>query len=652
MDLEQARALLGLGDSLSQDEVGRAFTARIKATEERMAAAPTDNLRAKYKQAVADLEQAFQTVQAHLRPAAPHLSRTQLGDLPSAQPVYTQSGIPGAGAAAARNLLQPGKLVANRYEIRQRIGEGGMGEVYRAHDRNRNEEIAIKVLLPHLLAHPTARERFLAEAKVASSLSHPNIVNVFDVQREGDNDFITMELLQGQTLRDLMKARKAARQPFSASEVQEIGKAIGTALGYAHKYTVHRDVKPENVWVEEDGSYKLMDFGIARLMSTSQLTATTTAMGTAYYMAPEQLRSAKTVDGRADQYALAVMLYELVSGEVPAGRIKPLHQINRKFPRGASQAIDRALDPQPEDRYADMGAFVKALHARGGAGGDGALKALAGVMAVAALAFGGVMFWPQIKALMPDREAAQLLRGQAIQSQGIIETLLKRVENAERDLDAETRDAKSAVDRAESAVQMQRDERQKAELQAKLHEAQKAYALALEVRDTAAKWVFQSDTLAKVRGQLAVGAAALRDGQVEQAASDLQAAQKTIEDLLQQPNAIRDTVLARGAHDEMLARIETLARDEKKNASTYLGASDSILTEAQQAASEGRFRDAARLYGRAAGETGKALNSMIDELVAAYGVFAQKAMNAKRLQEASTALARAKSLDALKYAGN
>ena len=652
MELEQARALLGLGDSLSLEEVGQAFTARIKATEERMASAPTDNLRAKYKQALADLEQAFQTLQAHLNPPAAHLSRTQLGDLPSAQPVYTQPGIPGAGAARSANLLQPGKVLANRYEIRQRIGVGGMGEVYRAQDRNRNEEIAIKVLLPHLLAHSVARERFLAEAKVASSLSHPNIVNVFDVQREGDNDFITMELLQGQTLRDLMKARKAARQPFSVSEVQEIGKAIGTALGYAHKYTVHRDVKPENVWVEEDGSYKLMDFGIARLMSASQLTATTTAMGTAYYMAPEQLRAAKTVDGRADQYALAVMLYELVSGEVPAGRIKPLHQMNRKFPRGASQAIDRALDPQPEARYPDMGAFVKALHSRGGSGGGGAAKVLAGLVAVAALAFGVVHFWPQIKALMPDRETAQLLRAQAIQSQGIIETLLKRIENAERDLDAETRDAKSAMDRAESAVQMQRDERQKAELLGKLREAQGKYSLALEVRDTAARWVFQSNTLANVRGQLAVGAAALRDGQVEQAVRDLTAAQKTIEDLLQQPVAIRDAVLARGMHDEMRARIETLAQQEKKDAAPHLAASNTTLAQARQAADEGRFRDAARLYGRATSESGKALNSMIDEYVAAYGVLAKKAMDSKRLPEASAALARAKALAELKYEGN
>lgn len=652
MDLEQARAMLGLGDSLSLDEVRNAFTARIKAAEERMAMAPTDNLRAKYRQAVVDLEQAFQMVQAHLRPAAPHLSRTQLGDLPSAQPVYTKPGISGASGERSSNLLQPGRVLANRYEIRQRIGEGGMGEVYRAFDRNRNEEIAIKVLLPHLLVNSTARERFLVEAKVASSLSHPNIVNVFDVQREGESDFITMELLHGQTLRELMKARKAARQPFSASETQEIGKAIGTALGYAHKYTVHRDVKPENVWVEEDGGFKLMDFGIARLMSTSQLTATTTSMGTAYYMAPEQLRAAKTVDGRADQYALAVMLYELVSGEVPAGRIKPLHQKNHKFPRGSSQAIDRALDPQPEDRFQDMAAFVTALHSRGGLVGQGALKMVMGLLAAAALVLVGVLFWPQIKALMPDREAAQLVRGQAIQSQGIIETLLKRVENAERDLDAEVRDSKSAVERAESTMQMQRDERQKSDLQAKLREAQKNYALAVEVSEAAARWVFESDTLAKVRGQLAVGAAALRDGQVEQAASDMAAAQKTIEDLLQQPDAIRAAVLARGTHDEMRAHIESLAKEEKKEASAYLVDSDAALSEARQASSEGRFRDAAKLYGRAATETGTALNALIDELVAAYGAFAQKAMNAKRLQEASAALARAKSLDTLRYSKN
>jgi serine/threonine protein kinase len=182
-----------------------------------------------------------------------------------------------------------------------------MGAVYRAFDRNRGEEIAVKVLLPHLLRNPAARERFVAEAKIASALSHPNIVNVYDVQRDGELDLLTMELLQGGTLRQLMRRRSEARQTFSVEEALGVALAIGAALTYAHRRTLHRDVKPENVWVEEDGTYKLMDFGLARLMSESNLTATRATMGSAYYMAPEQIKSAKTIDARADQYSLAVI---------------------------------------------------------------------------------------------------------------------------------------------------------------------------------------------------------------------------------------------------------------------------------------------------------------------------------------------------------
>ena len=648
MELDAARALLGLGQVLTPDEVEQAFSSRRDMLAGRVASAPTDNLRAKYKESLEELERAHAALMAHLRPALPHLSQTQLGDLPSAQPVYTNAGLSGTNGAPAANLLQAGKLLAERYEVRRRIGVGGMGEVYLAFDRNRNEEIAIKALLPHLLTNRLARERFLTEAKVASSLSHPNIVNVFDVQRDGDTDFITMELLKGQTLRELMKARKAGRRPFTPAEVREVGAVIGMALEYAHKYTVHRDVKPENVWVEEDGSYKLMDFGIARLMSNSQLTETTTSMGTAYYMAPEQLHSAKAVDGRADQYALAVMLYELVAGHVPAGRIKPLHQLNGRFPRGASLAIDKALDPQPGERFPGMGAFVKALHARGGLEAGPVAKVAGGVVAAAVLVAGGVAVWPWVSGLLPDREAEQVMRGQAIQAQGIIETLLKRVEGAERDLDSQVRDAKSAVDRYDGMVRMARSEGEKAELNDRLREAQTQLALLTEVRDAAIRCVHQSDALAKVRGQQAVGAAALRDGEVRQAANDLGAAQGALELLLQQPVAIRDSIGARSAYEEARESIDKLGKQEDKNVVPYMDAVTLTITETEQAVAECRYQDAVRLYERATSETGQATNRLIDDLVAAYKAFISRALADKRTTEAGMAVERAKTLEKMK----
>ena len=270
------------------------------------------------------------------------------GDLPSGLP-------PPQGMATA---MRPGQVLCQRYELKARIGVGGMGEVFSALDRVRGEEIAIKVLLPHLLQHSVAQQRFAAEAKISIELAHPNIVNVFDLQREGEYRFLTMELLEGRSLRDWMNSRADSRTPYSVDEVLQLAQAVGGALDYAHKKTVHRDVKPENIWVCEnaaDGAqYKLMDFGIARLMSNSQMNQTRTAMGTAYYMAPEQLISGVEVDARADQFSLAVVLYELLAGEKPLGRAKSLHERNRKVPKAMSLAIDKALSPRPHERFPSM----------------------------------------------------------------------------------------------------------------------------------------------------------------------------------------------------------------------------------------------------------------------------------------------------------
>src|SRR5690606_15397113 len=122
------------------------------------------------------------------------------------------------------------------------------------------------------------------------------------------------------------------------------------------------------IWVTEEGDYKIMDFGIARVQSTSQRTQTGAAMGTAYYMAPEQLKGTSTIDGRADQYALGVLLYELLAGEVPAGRFKPLRELRKDLGKGFAASVEKALETRPEDRFADMPAFAAALQNNKGGG--------------------------------------------------------------------------------------------------------------------------------------------------------------------------------------------------------------------------------------------------------------------------------------------
>ncbi len=356
MTRDEALKLLGLAPEADGHGLETAYRARADELDRRIADAPMEALKEKYRAERAQLDRAREALTAV--PGVAGLRASQVRDLPGARPMFTQSGTP---TPSAPMVVAEGQILAQRYEIRRQLGAGGMGAVFAAFDRTRGEEIAIKVLLPGLVSNEGARDRFLTEGKLSSSLSHPNIVRVFDVQQDGPLHFLTMELLEGRTLRAEMEAKKR----FEIAEVVGLGQALCEALAYAHHHTIHRDVKPENVWLGKDGAIKLMDFGIARLMSASQLTVTGMSMGTAYYMAPEQLKGAKEVDGRADQYSVAVVLYEMLTGDVPAGRVRAAREKRSDVPVGLSAALDHALESSPVDRFPDMKAFAQALATRG-----------------------------------------------------------------------------------------------------------------------------------------------------------------------------------------------------------------------------------------------------------------------------------------------
>jgi serine/threonine protein kinase len=250
--------------------------------------------------------------------------------------------------------LGPGSVLADRIEIGALLGAGGMGSVYAARDRLTNTDVAIKVLREDLLFSLTAKERFLAEAKAARQLSHPNIVRVHDVGVSDGHHFISMERLHGRTLRQCIEAYRATGLVFSLAEVTGIARQLIDALSYAHRHVVHRDIKPENIWLAPDGTVKLMDFGIARAFATTQVTHTGVTFGTAYYIAPEQRIAAKGVDWRADEYSLGVVLYELLAGVVPMGATKPLELLRSDVPRRCARAIMRAIAPAPEDRWRSL----------------------------------------------------------------------------------------------------------------------------------------------------------------------------------------------------------------------------------------------------------------------------------------------------------
>ncbi len=461
MNKQQALELLELDAEASQaDIIATAATKQAEVTGKK-ASAPTEALAIKFNTLLERLQQAEAVLTAvdnqepglatlkangHSNSYSP-LSHTKLADLPGMTPQDSN-----------QLELQPGQLLASRYEIKELIGQGGMGAVYRAFDKNRDEDIAIKVLLPSLTQNERALERFLNEARVSSKLSHPNIVNVYDVQQDGGLYFLTMELLEGQDLRQIMDNQKTVGRPFDVEDVKEYIAGVSEGLAYAHQHTVHRDIKPENIWVTDDQQIKLMDFGIAQLQSTSQRTQTGAAMGTAYYMAPEQLKGVKEIDGRADQYALAVLAYEMLTEEVPAGVIEPVNALRKDIPKGMAAAIMQAMNARPENRFADITAFNAAIQS--GKGAKKAKRSTAatahmntlsnspskwGVAAAVLLLVGGVggayqLDW--LDALKPlDKELIAQQKAEAAGLQGEIKTLKRRFDNAVRDLDSDIRDA-------------------------------------------------------------------------------------------------------------------------------------------------------------------------------------------------------------------
>ena len=244
----------------------------------------------------------------HTPPAVPHVDATMRLPVqpphPAATPPATQTPAAGVGR-------QIGK-----YRIKGELGRGGMGAVYLAEQPGLGREVAIKELILSPAADPTALMRFLQEAQVMARTSHPNLVQVHDLEQIGDANYIVLEFVRGRSLRDMVN-----QGPVPLPQTFAVMHGVLQALHYAHKHAiVHRDMKPENVLLSDEGNVKVADFGIARLTDDSgpggTATKTGTTVGTPQYMSPEQVASSK-VDGRSDLYSAGIMFYELVVGQPP-----------------------------------------------------------------------------------------------------------------------------------------------------------------------------------------------------------------------------------------------------------------------------------------------------------------------------------------------
>jgi serine/threonine protein kinase len=275
-------------------------------------------------------------------------------------------------------MLTRDRVLAGRYRIEGQVGHGGMARVYRATDTVLGRTVAVKVLEAGHASDPAFVDRFRREARSAARLNHPNLVSVYDTGSDGPVHYIVMEFVEGRTLAEVL----AGEAPFAPERAAEIAKIIAEALSFAHaEGLVHRDVKPGNVMITPQGQVKVMDFGIARLTTAHTITQTSTVLGTASYLAPEQAQGLR-VDGRADVYALGVVLYEMLAGRVPfvadsAVAVASKHVMEQpeppsKWRRGVPPALEaiamRALAKDPADRFQGAAEMAGAL-AEFGAGG-------------------------------------------------------------------------------------------------------------------------------------------------------------------------------------------------------------------------------------------------------------------------------------------
>lgn len=235
------------------------------------------------------------------------------------------------------------KMIANRYMVVKHIGSGGMADVYVAMDTLLNREVAVKVLRGELSSDPVALLRFQREAQASCALIHPNIVEIYDVGEDNGSHFIVMEYIRGKTLKQLIHVRGA----LSPQEAVDIMKQLVSATYEAHKRgIIHRDIKPQNVLVKDDGTIKMVDFGIALAHDALQLTQNDSVMGSVHYLAPE-LAKGEQASAQSDIYALGIVFYELLSGQVPFTADQPV-QVALKHMREEMPSIRSMIMDVPQ----------------------------------------------------------------------------------------------------------------------------------------------------------------------------------------------------------------------------------------------------------------------------------------------------------------
>ncbi|MBX3441537.1 MAG: serine/threonine protein kinase [Planctomyces sp.] len=318
------------------------------------------------------------------------------GDTPPELPAVGAGGHPAPASKAAKGSQPPGKSLSGSqsadtgqpdpssrttsrlgdFEVRKKLGQGGMGVVYLAHQISLDRPVALKVLAKELAAKKGFVERFVREARAMAKINHPHVVNCFHVGEEKGLHFVAMELMDGQSMQDWLNQLK--RIPVADAVLVAI--VCGDAMQHAHSlHMVHRDIKPDNILVTKKGVVKVSDLGLAKALDDEDMSMTQsgTGLGTPHYMPPEQARNAKHVDPTCDVYALGSTLYHFVTGQTPfagesivelilnkeKGNYRPARHLNKEVPDRLSLIIDKAMAKDRKGRYQSCADFVRDLEA-------------------------------------------------------------------------------------------------------------------------------------------------------------------------------------------------------------------------------------------------------------------------------------------------
>ncbi len=330
----------------------------------------SDVTRVDFSNSYADPEATMvDSTSSYVRPGPPPVRPTGPG------PVRLQTSTP---------ALQPGDVLGGRYEILQLLGEGGMGAVYKAMDRELNRPVALKLIRPQLAANPSILARFKQELLLAHQVTHRNVVRIYDLGDADGVKFISMEFVEGEDLRALIQQRKK----FPPEEAVQITEQICRALEATHNVgVIHRDLKPQNIMRDSTGRILLMDFGLARTVEGDGMTQSGALVGTMEYMSPEQAL-AKDLDQRSDLFTLGLILYELLTGKAPYGaesavaslikrtqeRAIPVSDHDGSIPKPLSNIVSKCLERDPKLRYQNAAELLRDLDAYSGKGAAANLR--------------------------------------------------------------------------------------------------------------------------------------------------------------------------------------------------------------------------------------------------------------------------------------